>query len=62
MLVNKREVARELQVSIRSVDNLIRDRRIPVVRIKPRLVRFDLVKVRRALEKYEVREVGRRLA
>jgi excisionase family DNA binding protein len=61
MLVKKCEIARALQVSLRSVDNLIRDRRIPVVRIKPRLVRFDLLKVQRALEKYEVREVGRRL-
>jgi hypothetical protein len=61
MLVNKREIARELQVSVRSVDNLIRDRRIPVIRIKPHIVRFDPIKVSRALEKYEVREVGRRL-
>ena len=61
ILLKKDELASELNISPRSVDNLIQSRKIPVIRITRRIVRFDLEKVRRALDKYEVREVGRRL-
>jgi excisionase family DNA binding protein len=54
----KRDVARENNVSIRTVDQWIAERKIPFVKISPRLVRFDLDAVDRALERYTVKEVG----
>jgi len=62
MLVTKREIARELQASLRSIDYLIQRRKIPYYRLSNRFIRFDLDKVRKALDKFEVHEVGRRLA
>jgi excisionase family DNA binding protein len=61
-MIRKKELANELKVSSRTIDNWIRQRRIPYLRLSPRLLLFDLRKVLSALEKYEVREVGRRLA
>jgi hypothetical protein len=58
-LVNKRVVARAVSASTRSVDNWIAERKIPVVRISPRCVRFHLPSVLAALRKFEVREAGR---
>ena len=57
-LVNKRVVAQAASASIRSVDNWIRERKIPVVRISKRCVRFHLPSVLAALRKFEVREAG----
>jgi hypothetical protein len=57
-LVNKRVVARATSASLRSVDNWIRERKIPVVRISKRCVRFHLPSVLSALRKFEVREAG----
>jgi hypothetical protein len=58
-LVNKRVVAQAASASTRSVDNWIRERKIPVVRISRRCVRFHLPSVLAALRKFEVREAGR---
>ena len=58
-LVNKRVVAQAVSASTRSVDNWIRERKIPVVRISKRCVRFHLPSVLAALRKLEVREAGR---
>jgi hypothetical protein len=58
-LVNKRVVAQSASASTRSVDNWIRDRKIPVVRISKRCVRFHLPSVLAALRKFEIREAGR---
>jgi hypothetical protein len=57
-LVNKRVVAQAASASTRSVDNWIRDRKIPVVRISKRCVRFHLPSVLAALRKFEVKEAG----
>jgi hypothetical protein len=57
-LVNKRVVAQAASASIRSVDNWIRERKIPVVRISKRCVRFHLPSVLAALRRFEVREAG----
>jgi hypothetical protein len=57
-LVNKRVVAQAASASTRSVDNWIRERKIPVVRISKRCVRFHLPSVLAALRKFEVREAG----
>jgi hypothetical protein len=58
-LVNKRAVARAVSASTRSIDNWIRERKIPVVRISKRCVRFHLPSVLAALRKFEVLEAGR---
>lgn len=46
--------------STRMIDELVRKRKIPVIRLGHRTVRFDLVKVEAALERLELREVGRK--
>jgi hypothetical protein len=58
-LVNKQVVARAASSSVRSVDNWIREKKIPVVRISKRCVRFHLPSVLAALRKFEVKEAGR---
>jgi len=54
-----KRLARAINVSGRSVDNLVARHMIPCVRISPRCVRFDLQAVLKALRKFEVRESGR---
>jgi hypothetical protein len=58
-LVKKTAVARAASVSCRSVENWMRQKRIPFVRLSPRCVRFHLPSVIAALRKFEVKEVGR---
>jgi hypothetical protein len=58
-LVDKRVVARAASASLRSVDNWIAERKIPVIRITKRCVRFHLPSVLAALRKFEVKEAGR---
>jgi excisionase family DNA binding protein len=48
-LIDKREVARALGISVAKVDRLCRDHRIPFVRVGD-VRRFDLAAVRAALE------------
>jgi hypothetical protein len=59
--VDKRQLAERLNLpSIRSVDNLIKLRRIPVLRWGHRTVRFDMLKVEEALRQFEVKAVGQK--
>jgi hypothetical protein len=58
-LVIKRVVAQAASASTRSVENWIREKKIPVVRISKRCVRFHLPSVLAALRKLEVKEAGR---
>jgi hypothetical protein len=60
-LIRKNDLAKELSVSPRSIDNWVRQKRIPVHRFSSRFIRYDLRRVRNALDKYEVREIGRKL-
>ena len=60
MIVTAQELAKELKVSPRTISNWIKDRRIPFMRLSPRMLRFHLPRVQRALERFEVCEVGRR--
>ena len=46
--------------STRMIDELVRKRKIPVIRLGHRTVRFDLVKVEAALDRLEFKEVGRK--
>jgi len=59
LIITKPELARELRVSIRTVENMMAQRIIPFIRATKRSVRFHLPRVLAALEKREVREVGR---
>jgi hypothetical protein len=56
-LLTKRQLSRQLSVSPRTVDNWQAQKRIPYLRISPRLVRFDLRRVLAALCKYEIKSV-----
>jgi uncharacterized protein YjcR len=60
-LIRKKDLAAELNVSPRTIDNWVRQRRIPVHRFSARLLRYDLRKVQSALDKFEVTEAGRKL-
>ena len=60
-MIEKKQLAKELHVSPRTIDNWVRQKRIPVHRFSSRLLRYDLRKVQSALDKYEVMEVGRRV-
>jgi excisionase family DNA binding protein len=55
-LFNRREIADYIGVSERTVSNMMRQRRIPVIKIG-KTVRFDPLKVRKALEKYEIESI-----
>ena len=59
-LLTKQELAIALGVSPRTIDNWMAQRRIPFIRISPRLIRFDLNRVKAALARYEIKEVGAR--
>lgn len=55
-LYNRKQIADYIGVSERTISNMMRTRRIPVIRIGGN-VRFDPVKVRKALEKYEIEAI-----
>ena len=59
-LLTKQELAIALGVSPRTIDNWMAQRRIPFIRISARLIRFDLNRVKEALARYEIKEVGAR--
>jgi hypothetical protein len=46
--------------STRMVDELVRRRKIPVLRLGYRTLRFDLAKVQAALEKLELKAIGQK--
>jgi excisionase family DNA binding protein len=52
-LFNRREIADYIGVCERTVSNMMTKRVIPVIKIG-KSVRFDPIKVRKALEKYEI--------
>lgn len=59
-LLTKEQLRSALQLdSARMVDELMRRRKIPFLKLGHRTVRFDLERVLAALEKLEVHEVGR---
>jgi len=59
-LLSKRELAVVLNVSERTIDNWLAQKKIPRLRLSARLTRFSLSKVEAALARYEVREIGGR--
>ena len=58
-LISKKELAKELSVSPRTIDNWVRQKRIPAHRFSSRCIRFNPPKVLSALDRFEIREVGR---
>ncbi len=58
-LITKDQLAKILGLKRRGVECLVAKRKIPVIRISHRCVRFHPRKVMQALERYEVQEVGR---
>jgi excisionase family DNA binding protein len=59
-LLSKRELAAVLNVSERTLDNWLAQKKIPRLRLSNRLTRFNLSRVEAALARYEVREIGGR--
>lgn len=57
-LLSKRELAAVLNVSPRTIDNWLAQKRIPRLCLSARLTRFNLPKVEAALARYEVKEIG----
>lgn len=58
-LLTKDEIADLLNLTRRGVECLVAQRKIPVIRISHRCVRFDWEKVCAALGRFEIKEVGR---
>ena len=58
-LMTKEELRAALNLpSTRMVDELVRKRKIPMIRLGHRTVRFNLAKVTLALERLELKAVG----
>jgi excisionase family DNA binding protein len=59
-LLSKSELARILSVSERTIENWLKQKKIPRLQLSARLQRFSLQKVEAALARYEIKEVGAR--
>lgn len=57
LFLTKQQLAFRYQVSVRTIDNWVAQKRIPVLRLGG-CVRFDITRVDAALRRYEVREVA----
>lgn len=60
-LLTKEELREKLNVpSTRMIDELMRKRKIPFIKLGHKTVRFDYEKVRAALDKFEHKAVGQK--
>jgi hypothetical protein len=57
-LLTRKELAKRLSLSTRSIDNLQRAKKIRYIRLSPRCIRFHLPSVLAAIRRFEVKEVG----
>jgi hypothetical protein len=57
-LLTEEQLAKALETSVYNVRHLRHRKKIPFIRLGHRSIRFDLIKVRKALERYEVEEVA----
>ena len=57
-LIDKKQLADRLGLKVRGVESLVKARRIPVLRITNKIVRFDWPRVQAALAAYEVKPVA----
>jgi hypothetical protein len=58
-LLTRKELAKRLSLSPRSIDNLQRAKKISYIRLSPRCIRFHLPTVMNALGRFEVKEACR---
>jgi len=58
--LSKQELASVVGVSPRTIHNWMAQKRIPFIRLSARLIKFNLERVKAALARYEVKEVGAR--
>jgi hypothetical protein len=58
-LGQKIHAAKAAKVSVRSIENYTKNKRIPVVRLSPRCVRYHIPSVVAALRRFEVQAVTR---
>jgi excisionase family DNA binding protein len=56
--LSKQELALAIGVSPRTIDNWMAQKRIPFLRLSARLIKFNLERVKAALARYEIKEVG----
>jgi excisionase family DNA binding protein len=56
--LSKQELAFAVGVSPRTIDNWIAQKRIPFLRLSTRLIKFNLERVKAALARYEIKEIG----
>jgi hypothetical protein len=54
-LLKRKQLARAVNTSPRTIDNWQRQRKIPFIKISPRCIRYHLGAVLAALQKYEVK-------
>ena len=57
-LVDITGLAEELPFTVRYLRCLVAERKIPFIRLGHKTLRFDVEKVQKALERFEVKEVG----
>jgi excisionase family DNA binding protein len=60
LFLSKQELALLVGVSPRTIDNWMAQKRIPFIRLSARLIKFNLERVKAALARYEIKEVGAR--
>jgi hypothetical protein len=58
--LSKQELALVIGVCPRTIDNWMAQKRIPFLRLSARLIKFNLERVKAALARYEIKEVGAR--
>jgi len=58
--LSKQELALAIGVCPRTIDSWMAQKRIPFLRLSARLIKFNLERVKAALARYEVREIGGR--
>lgn len=58
-LLTRKQLAKKISLSTRSIDALQKRKAIPVIRLSPRCCRFSLEAVLHALGRFEVKEVAR---
>jgi excisionase family DNA binding protein len=56
-LLTRARLAKRLNISLRTLDKWIGQRRIPVMKFSPRCYRFSFPAVLAALDRYTIREV-----
>jgi excisionase family DNA binding protein len=56
--LSKQELALVIGVSPRTIENWMAQKRIPFIRLSARLIKFNPERVKAALARYEIKEVG----